>query len=102
MIINVYDTRGTIVSTTYLGAGRIKLMYDPDTRITTGEPERDDYYTTENAGNRYSMTEVLVRKFRDDIKNQRVKLAFDTRTQWFETPDGKIVDLNTEREDWTR
>lgn len=63
---------------------------------------RDDYYTTENAGNRYSMTEVLVRKFRDDIKNQRVKLAFDTRTQWFETPDGKIVDLNTEREDWTR
>jgi hypothetical protein len=54
---------------------------------------RDDYYTNEQTTGRYSMTEVLVRKFRDDIMNQRVKLAFDTKHQWFENPEGKIVNL---------
>lgn len=64
---------------------------------------RDDYYNSEaDDESRYSLTEVLVRKFRDDIMNQRVKLAFDTRHQWFDDPTGKIINLNAEPKDWTR
>jgi KaiC/GvpD/RAD55 family RecA-like ATPase len=63
---------------------------------------RDDYYNDEQTGGRYSLTEVLVRKFRDDIMNQRIKLAFDKRHQWFDDPTGKFVNLNEAVQDWTR
>lgn len=41
----------------------------------------DDYY--EPTGNPKVLTEVLVRKFRDDVLNQRIVLSFDKAHQWF-------------------
>jgi len=53
---------------------------------------REDYYNPPAAPTRYSMTELLVRKFRDDVNSQRIVLAFDTNEQWFY--DAETVDLN--------
>lgn len=41
----------------------------------------EDYY--EPTGNPTVLTEVLVRKFRDDVLNQRIVLSFDKAHQWF-------------------
>ncbi len=54
---------------------------------------RDDYYDPPSAPKRYSPTEILVRKFRDDVNAQRIVLAFDTNEQWFY--DANTVDLNS-------
>lgn len=50
---------------------------------------RDQYY---NAESKDATTEILVRKFRDDVLNQRVLLTFNAREQWFEDTV-KTVDL---------
>jgi hypothetical protein len=45
---------------------------------------RDDYYEAGNPGYRPNFkTEILIRKFRDDVLNQQVNLKFDPRHQWF-------------------
>jgi replicative DNA helicase len=44
---------------------------------------RPDYYDDNQTYKPVSETEILIRKFRDDINNQRIKLYFDTRHQWF-------------------
>lgn len=46
---------------------------------------RESYYDDDDSKNeKYSTTEALIRKFRDDILNQRAVLRFNTVTQWFE------------------
>lgn len=42
---------------------------------------RDKYYNVESQN---ETTEILVRKFRDDVLNQRVLLGFNESAQWFE------------------
>lgn len=44
---------------------------------------RDDYYNKPSDYSPLSPTELLIRKFRDDVANQVIKLRFDTRRQWF-------------------
>ena len=47
---------------------------------------RDDYYNPPEKGKSmpdFSETEILIRKFRDDIMHQRVMLAFDMKHQYF-------------------
>lgn len=44
---------------------------------------REDYYDPPKGRMPLSTTELLVRKFRDDIANQQILLSFDTRHQWF-------------------
>lgn len=44
---------------------------------------RDDYYTPTETASNLSETEILIRKFRDDVNNNRVKLTFDLRHQIF-------------------
>jgi KaiC/GvpD/RAD55 family RecA-like ATPase len=44
---------------------------------------REDYYEPPKGLQPLSNTEVLVRKFRDDILNQKIDLSFDTTHQWF-------------------
>lgn len=46
---------------------------------------RDDYYKP-TPGGKMSETEILIRKYRDDIGRQMVKLAFDMEHQWFKSP----------------
>jgi replicative DNA helicase len=47
---------------------------------------RDDYYEMDQQKlfKKPSPTEILIRKFRDDVMNQRVLLSFDATHQWFE------------------
>lgn len=45
---------------------------------------RDDYYDPPAVRAKTSETEILVRKFRDDINNQRILLKFDMSQQWFD------------------
>ena len=54
----------------------------------------DDYYNPKNLPT--AITEVLVRKFRDDVLNQKINLTFDKRHQWF-TGTTEINDLIRER-----
>lgn len=44
---------------------------------------REDYYDDTKERSPISETEILIRKFRDDIANQRIILPFNTRQQWF-------------------
>lgn len=44
---------------------------------------REDYYDDDSPPPEHSKTELLVRKFRDDILSQRVNLTFDTKHQFF-------------------
>jgi replicative DNA helicase len=44
---------------------------------------RDDYYTPSPLNPGRSITELLVRKFRDDINNQKIELLFNTTRQEF-------------------
>jgi replicative DNA helicase len=44
---------------------------------------REDYYEPPAGKQSFSTTEILVRKFRDDVNNQRIELSFDTVHQWF-------------------
>lgn len=47
---------------------------------------RDDYYDqTEGKFKKTQPTELLIRKFRDDIMNNRITLTFDAQHQWFES-----------------
>jgi replicative DNA helicase len=47
---------------------------------------RDDYYDqTEGKFKKTQPTELLIRKFRDDIMNNRITLTFDAEHQWFES-----------------
>lgn len=48
---------------------------------------RDDYYK-QTGGVKVSDTEILIRKYRDDIGRQMVKLAFDMEHQWFKSVSG--------------
>lgn len=50
---------------------------------------RDQYYNPESNDR---TTEILVRKFRDDVLNQRVLLTFNTGAQWFED-NASAIDL---------
>jgi replicative DNA helicase len=52
---------------------------------------RKDYYDAESKGNANSETELLARKFRMDLRNQRVMMIFDTVHQQF--LDSVTVDL---------
>ena len=45
---------------------------------------RDSYYNPPNQPSRYSDTELWIRKFRDGIKDAKVRLIFDERAQWFD------------------
>lgn len=54
----------------------------------------DDYY--EPTGKPKVLTEVLVRKFRDDVLNQRIVLSFDKAHQWF----GADVDSLEAMSEW--
>lgn len=45
---------------------------------------RDDYYKQSPAG-KVSETEILIRKYRDDVGRQMVKLSFDMEHQWFKS-----------------
>jgi replicative DNA helicase len=46
---------------------------------------RENYYDNDKQTNgKQSDTEVLIRKFRDDVLNQKIELKFDTAAQWFE------------------
>jgi KaiC/GvpD/RAD55 family RecA-like ATPase len=44
---------------------------------------REDYYEPTATPPPYSVTELLVRKFRDDVLQQQIKLYFDLKNQWF-------------------
>lgn len=49
---------------------------------------RQDYYDTPGERPPNSLTEVLIRKFRDDIANRRILLNYNTSEQWFyDTPE---------------
>jgi KaiC/GvpD/RAD55 family RecA-like ATPase len=45
---------------------------------------REDYYETDKKPTK-SPTEILVRKFRDDVLAQKIDLTFNTENQWFES-----------------
>lgn len=47
---------------------------------------RPDYYQSEGKPLEPSMTELLIRKFRDDISNSLINLMFLTKYQWFADP----------------
>lgn len=49
---------------------------------------RDDYYNATEYS-RYSDTELLIRKFRDGIRDARLWLRFDTKRQWFDPIPGE-------------
>ena len=56
---------------------------------------RDDYYDRDTIGERqFSQTELGVEKFRDDIMDQRIILAFDLRHQFF--GDRSELGMNTQ------
>jgi replicative DNA helicase len=44
---------------------------------------RDDYYQKDSVFTRYSETELLIRKFRDGIRNAKIVMDYDTKRQWF-------------------
>lgn len=48
---------------------------------------RPDVYDNNSKPQLISETHLLIRKFRDGIRNGRIKLDFDTRKQWFTSPD---------------
>lgn len=47
---------------------------------------REDYYDDEAALYDVTKTELLLRKFRDDVLGQKVVVSFDKRKQWFGDP----------------
>lgn len=53
---------------------------------------RQDYYEDDKPPAKLSETELLVRKFRDDIMSQRIKLTYNTERQWF-TRQGEMIAL---------
>jgi replicative DNA helicase len=50
---------------------------------------RDDYYQNEKVFDRYSETELLIRKFRDGVRDARIVMQYDTKRQWFR-PKGSV------------
>ena len=44
---------------------------------------RSDYYDDESDYRNVTETELIVRKFRDDIAGQKIVIPFDKRKQWF-------------------
>ncbi|MHA1962699.1 MAG: replicative DNA helicase [Candidatus Thorarchaeota archaeon] len=44
---------------------------------------RDDYYQNDSVFQRFSETELLIRKFRDGVRDARILMDYDTRRQWF-------------------
>lgn len=54
---------------------------------------REGYYKPESGDN---TTEILVRKFRDDIMNQTIRLRFNAAEQWFYDPDTFVKNYGME------
>lgn len=50
---------------------------------------RDDYYNNDSVFDRYSETELLIRKFRDGVRDARIVMQYDTKRQWF-SPKGNV------------
>lgn len=50
---------------------------------------RDDYYQADSVFDRYSETELLIRKFRDGVRDARIVMQYDTTRQWF-SPKGSV------------
>jgi replicative DNA helicase len=44
---------------------------------------RKDYYDDGSVFQRYSETELLIRKFRDGVRNAKILMDYDTKRQWF-------------------
>lgn len=50
---------------------------------------RDEYYNEDKTLGRYSETEIWLRKYRDDVRNQKITLEYDTTAQMFIEPEDK-------------